>query len=108
MRAFALAIAFLLCGCGDSRLSEVESQTPVGELISDGDFVVSGRSRVRIYAAEQKRADGELPIAITNGEGFAAQIDGGFSGETIYLEIDGIVFAVFVEAKAGETQFIAP
>ena len=108
MRLLRLALALLLVGCGDSRLSDGETRAPVGELANEDSFAVSGRSRLRLYMPNRERTGGETPITITDGDSFAVQIDGVFSGETIYLEIDGIVREVFIEAKAGETQFIAP
>ncbi|MDR1451638.1 MAG: hypothetical protein LBI57_04815 [Helicobacteraceae bacterium] len=108
MRALYAIVILALTGCGDARLNERESETPVGELAGEGSFAVAGGSKARLYVANQARASGELPIAITDGESFLAQIDGAFSGETIYIEINGIVRNVFIEVKAGETQFIAP
>jgi hypothetical protein len=105
MRAFILIAVWLLVGCGDARLEERESQTPVGELANEGSYAVSGRSNIRLYAADKtrsQRSSGELPIVITDGESFAAQIDGSFSGETIYAEIDGVVRAIVIDAKAGK------
>ncbi|MDR1911810.1 MAG: hypothetical protein LBQ52_05640 [Helicobacteraceae bacterium] len=108
MRLLLFLIALLFAGCGDTRLSERQSETPVGELSSADSFAVSGRFSGRLYASVTTQSAGELPITITDGVSFTAQIDGALSGESIYLEINEIIREVFVEVKAGETQFIAP
>jgi hypothetical protein len=114
MKFFAFAIAlFALIGCGDTSLKESRDETPIGAAANGGDFAVSGRSAARLYLNENDLAwltqtTGELPIVITDGKNFTAQIDGSLSGKKIYLEVGGTTREILVEVEAGETQFIAP
>ncbi|MDR2905596.1 MAG: hypothetical protein LBU73_06565 [Helicobacteraceae bacterium] len=110
-----LILAFL-AACGDAERENAASLPKDAVELRDGATAI-GDYETKIYADRksfESLFDGEtsarigrdMPILITDGATFAAQIDAALRGKKLYIESGGAIREVIVTAASGETQFI--
>lgn len=106
--AIFVAILLMLYGCGEESRSATQSPVVTKNELDSGRYETSGIREIKVFAEEREQKSNLLPITITDGSSFTLKIPATYSGETIFVSVDGVVKEVVVEAGEGETLFIDP